>query len=226
MEADGQEVLHGPRLADRPAERTGSGRSGRRPGTPPAAEAAQPHTPEFRGGYTAVGYLAAVEWRYVADAGFETLGRGVVWARPADPADPGRGDVPMCRALLIADSGSGVSATLDARRFLFINVDLAVVLTRDPVGEWVLLDAATTIGEQGTGLAETKISDIRGPCGSATQIAAGRATLSRRRGAKDQRGGPAGRTSAEDQRGGPARRTSAEGPQREGTVTVALTDMP
>jgi hypothetical protein len=75
----------------------------------------------------------------------------------------------MCRALLIADSGSGVSATLDARKFLFINVDLTVVLTRDPDGEWVLLDAATTIGENGTGLAETKISDTRGPCGSATQ---------------------------------------------------------
>jgi hypothetical protein len=33
----------------------------------------------------------------------------------------------------------------------------------------VLLDAATTIGEQGAGLAETRISDTRGPCGIATQ---------------------------------------------------------
>ena len=168
MEADGQEVLHarGWRIAmpGEPVPAVPAAGAG----TPPPPEAAQPHTPEFRGGYTA-GYLAAVEWRYVAGAGFETLGPAVVWARPTIPLIPDQETSPMCRALLIADSGSGVSATLDARRFLFINVDLTVVLTRDPEGEWVLLDAATTIGEQGTGLAETKISDTRGPCGSAIQ---------------------------------------------------------
>jgi hypothetical protein len=53
--------------------------------------------------------------------------------------------------------------------FLFINADLTVILSRDPVGEWLLLDAATTIGQQGTGLAETTISDVQAPCGTALQ---------------------------------------------------------
>ena len=75
----------------------------------------------------------------------------------------------MCRALLVADSGSGVSAVLDPARFLFINVDLTLVLQRDPVGEWLLLDAATSIGDHGTGLAETVLSDADGPCGRALQ---------------------------------------------------------
>lgn len=75
----------------------------------------------------------------------------------------------MCRALLLADSGSGVSATLDPMRFLFINVDLTVILQRDAVGEWLLLDAATAIGEQGTGLAETTLSDVHSTCGTAVQ---------------------------------------------------------
>jgi hypothetical protein len=41
----------------------------------------------------------------------------------------------MCRALLVADSGSGISAVLDPFRFIFLNVDLKVVLERDPAGD-------------------------------------------------------------------------------------------
>jgi Thioesterase-like superfamily len=61
---------------------------------------------------------------------------------------------------------SGMSVPLD---FLFINVDLTVVLPRDPSGEWLLLDAVTTIGGNGTGLTETTLSDVQGPCGTALQ---------------------------------------------------------
>ena len=75
----------------------------------------------------------------------------------------------MCRALLLADSGSGVSATLDPSAYLFINVDLTVVLQRDPVGEWLLLDALTTMGGTGTGLAETLLSDTTGVVGTGIQ---------------------------------------------------------
>jgi hypothetical protein len=169
MEADGQEVLHarGWRIATPDAPVPAVPPVGSQT-PPPPPEAAQPHQARLRGAHTA-GYLEAVEWRYVSGAGFESLGPAVVWARPTIPLIPDEETFPMGRALLVADSGSGVSATLDARRFLFINVDLEVVLTRDPESEWLLLDAATTIGEQGTGLAETKISDTRGPCGIATQ---------------------------------------------------------
>lgn len=169
IEADGQEVLHarGWRIAipDEPVPAVPDPRAA---SMPPPPDAVEPRKVQFRGAHTA-GYLDAVEWRYVTGNGFETLGPAVVWARPTIPLIADEEISPMCRTLLIADSGSGVSATLDALRFLFINVDLEVVLTRDLDGEWVLLDAATTIGEQGTGLAETKISDIRGPCGVATQ---------------------------------------------------------
>ena len=75
----------------------------------------------------------------------------------------------MCRTLLIADSGSGVGSALDAARYLFINVDLTIVLHRDPAGEWILLDALTTMGGTGTGLAETLLSDQSGVCGTAMQ---------------------------------------------------------
>ncbi len=75
----------------------------------------------------------------------------------------------MARTLLVADSGSGVGTALPATRFIFINVDLAVVLPRDPVGDWLLLEAATVVGSEGTGLAMTRVSDQSGPCGRAWQ---------------------------------------------------------
>jgi Thioesterase-like superfamily len=165
LESDGQEVLHarGWRIATPGGPVPAIGADA----TPPPVPA-EAHVPDFPGGHVA-GYLHAVEWRYVSGGGFENPGPAVVWARATIPLIADEDATPMCRALLIADSGSGVSATLDPAKFLFINVDLTVVLTRDPVGEWLLLDSATTIGEQGTGLAETTISDVHAPCGSAIQ---------------------------------------------------------
>jgi hypothetical protein len=92
-----------------------------------------------------------------------------VWTRTRIPLIESEEPSPMSRTLLVADSGSGVSAVLDPLDFLFINVDLTVILPRDPAGEWLLLDAVTTIGDHGTGLAETTVSDVHGPCGTALQ---------------------------------------------------------
>jgi hypothetical protein len=75
----------------------------------------------------------------------------------------------MSRALLLADSGNGISMALDPRAYIFINVDLTVILQRDPVGEWLLMDAVTTMGGTGTGLAETRLSDTAGEVGIGVQ---------------------------------------------------------
>ena len=75
----------------------------------------------------------------------------------------------MSRTLLVADSGSGVGAALPASGFIFINVDLSVVLPRDPAGEWLLLEASTAVGADGTGLATTRLSDQHGSFGRAWQ---------------------------------------------------------
>ena len=75
----------------------------------------------------------------------------------------------MSRALLVADSGSGVGAALPVAEYTFINVDVSVVLPRDPIGEWLLLEASTAVGSDGTGLAMTRLSDRTGPFGRAWQ---------------------------------------------------------
>ena len=163
LESAGQEVLHarGWRIAvsgDAPAIT----RAGDVPPIP--ASAAAPRFP----GANLDGYLAAIDWRFVSGS-FDQSGPSTAWGRPRVPLIEGEELSPMCRTLLIADSGSGVGAALDASRYLFINVDLTVVLHRDPAGEWILLDALTTLGGTGTGLAETLLSDQSGVCGTGMQ---------------------------------------------------------
>ncbi len=75
----------------------------------------------------------------------------------------------VARVLVAADCGNGVSATLDFRRYLFINPDLSVHLHRHPVGEWVCLDAETAVEPTGCGLAVSTLSDEHGPIGRGLQ---------------------------------------------------------
>jgi hypothetical protein len=123
--------------------------------------------PRFPGGFLD-GYLAAIDWRFVAGK-FDEPGPCQVWARPRIPLLAGEDLSPLCRTLLVADSGSGVSMVVDPTRYLFINVDLTVILHRDPVGEFVLLDAESTMGGTGTGLAETQLADTTGVFGTGVQ---------------------------------------------------------
>jgi len=163
MSAGGQDVLvaRGWRIATLEAAPV-VGKDGQVPPIPATGRA-----PSFPGGHHD-GYLSEIEWRFVAGK-FDEPGPCQVWARPRIPLLPGEDLSPMCRTLLVADSGSGVSMTLDPTRYLFINVDLTVALHRDPVGEFVLLDAESTMGGTGTGLAETQLSDTSGVVGIGIQ---------------------------------------------------------
>jgi acyl-CoA thioesterase len=69
----------------------------------------------------------------------------------------------------VADSGNGISAALDWDRWSFVNVDLAVHLSRPLTGEWVLLDARTRYEPGGTGLATSVLHDVDGVVGTGAQ---------------------------------------------------------
>jgi hypothetical protein len=71
--------------------------------------------------------------------------------------------------MAVADSGNGASNRLDMRNWLFINTELTVHLWRVPVGEWIGLDAETTIGPNGVGLANSTLHDSDGPVGRGAQ---------------------------------------------------------
>jgi acyl-Coa thioesterase superfamily protein len=115
-----------------------------------------------------VGYHTAMEYRFVEGAFLEP-GPAVVWMRMRHPLVEGEEPSPLQRVLTAADSGNGVSATLDWRRYLFVNVDLSVHLERLPEGEWVCLDAVTLPQPNGVGTADTVLRDERGRIGRALQ---------------------------------------------------------
>jgi acyl-Coa thioesterase superfamily protein/acyl-CoA thioesterase superfamily protein len=114
-----------------------------------------------------VGYHTAMEVRFVAGS-FLELGPATAWMRMRHPLVPGEPPSPLCRVLVAADSGNGVSGSLDYQLWRFINPDLTVYLLRPPAGEWVALEAATTAAA-GVGLADTALHDEQGPIGRAAQ---------------------------------------------------------
>ena len=115
-----------------------------------------------------VGYHTAMEVKFV-EGSFLEPGPATVWLRMRHPLVVGEEPSPLQRALIAADVGNGVSAILDYRRYLFINVDLSVHLERMPEGEWVCVDAVTLPQPHGTGTAESVLSDERGRIGRALQ---------------------------------------------------------
>jgi acyl-Coa thioesterase superfamily protein/acyl-CoA thioesterase superfamily protein len=138
-----------------------------RPGfAPPGPAEARPGTFPETG--QDVGYHTAMEYRFVR-GGFAEPGPAIAWMRMRVPLVEGEAPSPLERVLVAADSGNGVSSTLDWDRFLFINVDLSVHIHRAPSGEWVCLDAITIPERSGIGIADTALYDERGPIGRADQ---------------------------------------------------------
>ena len=115
-----------------------------------------------------VGYHTAMEYRFVTGA-FLELGPAVVWMRMLHPLVEGEEPTPLQRVLIAADSGNGVSASLDYRRYVFINTDLTVHLHREPATEWVCMDAVTRLDPAGVGMSDTLLWDERGRIGRAAQ---------------------------------------------------------
>ncbi|AVH60651.1 MULTISPECIES: thioesterase family protein [Streptomyces] len=115
-----------------------------------------------------IGYHTSMDWRFTAGA-FTERGPATCWMRMRIPLIAGDEPQPLDRVLVAADSGNGVSNVLDPARHLFVNADLTVHLHRYPVGEWVCLDARTSVDSGGVGLADTQLHDEKGPIGRSAQ---------------------------------------------------------
>jgi hypothetical protein len=76
---------------------------------------------------------------------------------------------PLQHLLVMTDAASGVSAVLDWTTATFANVDLGLSLVRPPAGEWLGMDAATTIGPSGAGQCFADLYDATGRVGRSAQ---------------------------------------------------------
>lgn len=113
-------------------------------------------------------YSRTIEWRVIS-GGMGTPGPGVTWACPLHPLVHGERLTGLQRAALLGDSASGLSSELDWARWSFVNLDLDVHLSRPVDGDWLLLDAVTSLGSHGAALARSTVSDRRGPVGCTAQ---------------------------------------------------------
>lgn len=136
-------------------------------GTVPGPESGQADETPFPSLHE-IGFHTAIEYRFVRGS-FVDNGPATCWIRLRHPIVAGTTPSPLERTMAAADSGNGVSATLDWERYLFINTDLTVVLHRQPVGEWVCLDAVTLPQPHGIGLADAALYDETGPLGRSVQ---------------------------------------------------------
>lgn len=118
--------------------------------------------------FTGTGYLAAMEQSFISGS-FLEKGPAVAWFRMRYPLIESEEPSPLTRVLIAADSGNGISASIDWGKWWFINPDLSVYLHRLPEGEWVCLDAVSTPRENGVGIALSTISDRDGVIGHGIQ---------------------------------------------------------
>jgi hypothetical protein len=113
-------------------------------------------------------FVAGMSLR-AARGGFGVRGPGAIWYRADRALVEGFPLSQAMRAVVAADFCNGTAAALDFRQWTFINADLTVSFARQPVGEWILLDAETWIGADGAGLAMARLADTGGYFGRAVQ---------------------------------------------------------
>jgi Thioesterase-like superfamily len=100
---------------------------------------------------------------------FGVPGPAAIWYRVDRPIVDAAPVSQAMRAVVAADFCNGTSAAPDFQEWTFINADLTVNFARQPVGEWILLDAESWIGPDGAGLAMARLADQRGYFGRAVQ---------------------------------------------------------
>jgi hypothetical protein len=114
------------------------------------------------------GYIDHVEWRWIRGAVL-TPGAATVWMRPLVPLLPGEPLSGSALLMTCVDSASGISAALDPAEWAFLNTEITVHLLREPVGDWVCVEAETTLGPGSAGVAVAAVHDELGLVARSTQ---------------------------------------------------------
>jgi acyl-Coa thioesterase superfamily protein/acyl-CoA thioesterase superfamily protein len=124
--------------------------------------------PEEKPSFSSSPFVTGISMR-AARGRFGVPGPGAIWYRADRPLVEGAPVSQAMRAVVAADFSNGTSAVLDFREWTFLNADLTVNFARQPVGEWILLDAESWIGPDGAGIASARLADVSGYFGRAIQ---------------------------------------------------------
>jgi len=113
--------------------------------------------------------IDAQEYR-TASGSFAEPGSIAVWLRLVVPVVAGEIPTPEQHFAASADSANGLSRHADTGDLLFINTDLTIYFSREPVGEWVGMDAVSHWDPAGRGLSDTTLYDHLGYVGRSNQM--------------------------------------------------------
>lgn len=164
LSVDGRVCLSAQLWRVRSTKVTGVPEAALAPADTPGPVPAEPQGPLAR----RFGYGRALDWRFL-DGSFRDPGPATAWVRCERPLVAGETIGPLERVVLVADTGSGIGAELDFRKFVWPNLDLSLHLVRPPVSEWVCLQSHTEVGDGGVGVSHTRLYDEAGAFGSVAQ---------------------------------------------------------
>lgn len=99
------------------------------------------------------------------------FGSGAVaaWIRLRCPVVTGEVPSQLQRVAAAADFANGLSWILPFREWRFVNIELTIHLAREPEGEWIGVDASSSISPAGFGLSTATLHDPLGPFGTCAQ---------------------------------------------------------
>jgi hypothetical protein len=131
---------------------------------PSFPETDTPSAPGWAGGF-----IDSLQARF-SDGGWNSPGPATMWARMRGALVAGEQPTGLQRLMVLADCGNGISSRLPIESWMFIKPDLTVHLARQPAGEWLCLEAETSLDPaHGFGLAASRLYDQTGQVGTGAQ---------------------------------------------------------
>ena len=115
------------------------------------------------------GYIDSIDILNMPDPDEPESHHRIHWVRTDKPIVAGIETDGVEYLMSMVDVANGVGASLDPRKWMFMNTDLVVHLHREPEGEWIGISAKASIGPDGIGMTAAYLYDVRGPVGRSMQ---------------------------------------------------------
>jgi hypothetical protein len=118
-----------------------------------------------KAGLPVPGFLLALDMHRVTGG----LGLGApacTWFRLKHPVVAGEATSPLVRLAALADFTSGTANFLPIDRWSSINADISIHVLREPIGEWIAVDAVAHVAGDGIGHSRATLYDTSGMVGS------------------------------------------------------------
>ena len=163
---DGQEVARACALRIRIADSADALTHPRRPDeSPPPPPTQIEESVLAKAGLPVPGFLLALDMHRVSGG----LGLGApacTWFRLRCPVVAGEETTPLVRLAALADFTSGTANFLPIDRWSSINADISMHVLREPIGEWIAVDAVAHVAGDGIGHSRATLYDTTGMVGT------------------------------------------------------------